>query len=687
MKKKKYYSRKKYNSKKLNIDNNNSTVTKSWASANVEIRLYAIYSFVVFLAIEWIFRGSIGKFFGFMMDYPLAFIVNWILLFLIFAVAIFVSKKKFYLYVSTFILILLVTASRIVNDMRGMPISPYDLYSYKEAFEVSNIFLSFKGIALIVICISLAIGISVIVYKRDKGYIRTRVKRNMFVYIVLMSIFLIVTPQLRSAKILVPIAWNVNISYQHNGFVYSFLSETISSFRRKPKGYSRKTIEEIRKEVDKREKNDKRVLGQNNPDIIVVQLEAFMDPTRIKNVTFNQDPMPNMRKLMKNYTSGHMNVPVTGGGTARTEYEILSGANFDYLNPGEIPYQTFLAENDSISMARTLSKSGYKASAIHNFNMRFYNRDKGYRHLGFGKFIPGESMTNLEHTPLGWPKDSVLTRYIMDELGSKDSKNTKPSFVFTVSTQGHGSYPSSRMAMPYPIKIEKASMNPAFKNQVEYYANQVYEMDKFVGDLVGEINKRKKPTVLVLYGDHLPGLSLFRTYPENEYLYSSIFALVNNYGTRKLDVGKDFQAYQMSSLIMKAAGQKYGPFDLINAYMRNDKDYQKKLELVQYDVLFGKKYFLKDSEVPEANKMTIGNGSLKIKKVENRGGDFYIVGEGFNRNARVYIDGKEVEADFKDDKNIRLYDSFYSGVKKIELRLFDSHRNEIYKSNVYKFKF
>ena len=105
MKKKKYYSRKKYNSKKLNINNNNSTVTKSWASANVEISLYAIYSFVVFLAIEWIFRGSIGKFFGFMMDYPLAFIVNWILLFLIFAVAIFVSKKKFYLYVSTFILI------------------------------------------------------------------------------------------------------------------------------------------------------------------------------------------------------------------------------------------------------------------------------------------------------------------------------------------------------------------------------------------------------------------------------------------------------------------------------------------------------------------------------------------------------------------------------------------------------
>lgn len=687
MKKNRYYKRKNKNRIKFNNNYNNSTVTKSWASANVEVGIYIIYSLLVFFVVEWIFRGSIGGFFGFMLDYPLAFIVNWILIFLMFAVAIFISKKKFYLYMSTFVLILLVTASRIINDMRGMPISPYDIYSYKEALEISNVFLSIKMVLLIIISISVAVGLSVYVYKKDRGDIKTRIKRNMFLYLALASVFAIVVPQLKKADILAPIAWNVNLSYRHNGFVYSFASETMSSFRRKPKGYSKKVIEAIRRDIDDRQKKDGRLIATDKPDIIVVQLEAFMDPTRIKNVSFNKDPMPNMRKLMKNYTSGHMNVPVTGGGTARTEYEILSGANFDYLNPGEIPYQTFLSEKDSVSIARTLSASGYKASAIHNFNMRFYNRDKGYKHLGFTKFVPGESMTNLEHTPLGWPKDSILTRYIMDELSSTDSKNIRPSFVFTVSTQGHGSYPSSRMAMPYPIKLERANMSPAFKNQVEYYANQVYEMDQFVGDLVKQINQRKRKTVLALYGDHLPGLSLLRTYPEDEYLYSSIFVLVNNFGPKKIDVGNDFQAYQMSSLIMKTAGQKYGPFDLVNIYLRDDKDYQDKLKLVQYDILFGKKYFLKEEELPKSNNMRIGNESLKIKKVEKRGGDFYIVGEGFNRNARVYIDGKEVEADFKDDKNIRLYDSFYTGVKNIQLKLFDSYKNEIYRSNNFRFKF
>src|SRR3712207_4744621 len=137
-----------------------------------------------------------------------------------------------------------------------------------------------------------------------------------------------------------------------------FFSDWISSFRKKPKGYSRATIEKIRKDIDYIEKNDKRKRFDTKPDVIVVQLEAFMDPTRIKNVEFDKDPMPNMRKLMKNYTSGYVNVPVTGGGTARTEYEILSGANFDYLNHGEIPYQTFLSEEDSVSMASNMSSMG-----------------------------------------------------------------------------------------------------------------------------------------------------------------------------------------------------------------------------------------------------------------------------------------------------------------------------------------
>ena len=89
---------------------------------------------------------------------------------------------------------------------------------------------------------------------------------------------------------------------------------------------------------------------------------------------------------MKENTSGYMNVPTTGGGTARTEFEMLTGSNFDYLLEGEIPYTSIVKEKPSNSLATTLKKQGFGVQAIHNFKGNFYNRDKGYKNLGFDTY-------------------------------------------------------------------------------------------------------------------------------------------------------------------------------------------------------------------------------------------------------------------------------------------------------------
>lgn len=59
-----------------------------------------------------------------------------------------------------------------------------------------------------------------------------------------------------------------------------------------------------------------------------------------------------------------MNVPTTGGGTARTEFEVISGQNFDNLLSGEIPYTSIVKEKTSNSMATALKNQGFKAHAI-----------------------------------------------------------------------------------------------------------------------------------------------------------------------------------------------------------------------------------------------------------------------------------------------------------------------------------
>ena len=49
-----------------------------------------------------------------------------------------------------------------------------------------------------------------------------------------------------------------------------------------------------------------------------------------------------------------------------------------------------------------------------------------------------------------------------------------------------------------------------------------------------------------------------------------------------------------------------------HAYMKDDENYQKYEELLEYDILFGKSYYLKDNEKPQKNKMKMGLDNVTI---------------------------------------------------------------------------
>lgn len=660
---------------------------------NKELIFNIVYSFFILVIVESICRQSLAKAFYFFADFQIEAIVNYILIFLFFSTTMFFRRRVFFKSLITFILLLLSCISAILMRLRGMPLLPYDVLSFKEAIKISSVFLNIRFEIVVVVLVVVFLIFAIVLFKKESKRNRFIGKRNLIVFLVILTTYVVVVPQLNSAKIISTMAWNPGASFEKNGFVYSFARESVLAFRRKPKGYNEKKIKEIRNRLDKYVKEDKREIlkGDSRPNIIVVQLEAFMDPTRIKGVKFSEDPMPNMRKLMKNYTSGLMNVPVTGGGTARTEYEVLSGANFNYLNQGEIPYQTFLSEKPSISLAMDLERNGYRSVAIHNFYQRFYNRNKGLENLGFDKFIPLDLMTNVEYNPTYWPKDKILTKYIDEQIAGNDipegGKNNKPSFIFTISTQGHSKYPMTKLDMKYPIKLIDCKLASQDQNQIMYYASQVKEMDEFVGKLIDDVNKSKKPTVVVLYGDHLPALDIIRRDQAGVDKYESLFVVANNFGKKKESIPKDFQSNELSTLALKTAGQAYGSLNMIHAYLKNDKNYQEYLKLVQYDILFGKRYFLKNDELPKKKKMEVASKDLKLEKIEQRAGDFFILGEGFNRNTEVYIDGKKVESDYYNDKTIRLYDNFYSGKKEIFLRINDNNGNPIQETKKIKFKF
>ena len=82
-------------------------------------------------------------------------------------------------------------------------------------------------------------------------------------------------------------------------------------------------------------------------------------------------------------------------------------------------------------------------------------------------------------------------------------------YLYNLSVQGHRRLSLRREIIENPkIKVVGGIKDEALKNKYTYYADQVYQMDQFVGDLVSALKKRGEDTVLVMYGDHLPSLEV-----------------------------------------------------------------------------------------------------------------------------------------------------------------------------------
>ena len=102
------------------------------------------------------------------------------------------------------------------------------------------------------------------------------------------------------------------------------------------------------------------------PNILFIQLESFMDPTIINGIEFDTDPIPNFRNLVDNYSSGLLGVSTIGGGTANTEFEIMTGMNLDFFGAGEYPFNTILRTKTCESINYVLKELDYGTHALHN---------------------------------------------------------------------------------------------------------------------------------------------------------------------------------------------------------------------------------------------------------------------------------------------------------------------------------
>ena len=245
---------------------------------------------------------------------------------------------------------------------------------------------------------------------------------------------------------------------------------------------------------------------------------------------------------------------------------MLTGMKLDFFGLGEYPYNAILKQKNAESLAFNLKNHGYKTYAMHNNIGEFYNRNLVYEHLGFDAFLSLEGMEEVEYNKLAWAKDAVYLDAIMERLQATSARD----FIFAVSVQPHGKYPQED---PYG-----------------YYASQLKEVDRFIGDLINLLENHTEPTMLILYGDHLPPLELTVGDLVDEKLYSTEYVIWSNYSMEKED--KDLGTYDLAAEILDRAKITYriGPIASTHLSVMTEEERDEQLHLFQYDMLYGEGY-------------------------------------------------------------------------------------------------
>lgn len=520
----------------------------------------------------------------------------------------------------------------IINQYKmqyqGKPLAPWDYYKINEVksisaglrLEISNIMILTALLVIICIIVNLFWPRIRMVNKRIKYggsivlLLFTGILGSAFTYKTFWN------PDLMA------IQWDQGKYYEENGLINSFLANCRYIVIEKPVDYREETINQICNEIETVISTKSIPQATDRPDIIVIMSEGFWDITDLDGITFEEELLPNLKALKKESLYGYTLVPVFGGGTSNTEWEVLTGFSKNYLPSESTPYQQYI-NGPSFSVASYLKNQGYDTLAMHPHFPENWNRDTAYPYLGFDQFLSLNDFTNpIKERNL--VSDYTVTDKIISEYKKYKSISDRPLFTFAVTVQNHVSYDHNNYTPAEQINFSAPSLSEDVVNDMKDFATGIHHSDDALGQLIDYFRYIDNKVILVFFGDHMTTLgdNTYKIFEETGYISSSStnsdeiyktmltpLLIWSNYDNESKDMGirNSFQimptVFQKYSLKMPAYFellceiQKYSN-GFTNGLVLDQESHvsfslnetQKRLyriqELLQYDIMFGEQY-------------------------------------------------------------------------------------------------
>ena len=305
------------------------------------------------------------------------------------------------------------------------------------------------------------------------------------------------------------------------------------------------------------------------PDIVVLQSESFFDAARLRGLEPAQ-VLPQFRRLAARSRHGDLWVPTFGGGTIRTEFEVLTGLAMRYFPDVQYPYFR-LTTRSLESLASVLGARGYRTIAVHPNVRAFWNRASALASMGFDAFQDVASFPDAARVGY-YTSDDALVEHLLRELDRAE----QPLFLFAISMENHGPYVGYPNADPARIAAEPvpAGVDGEAAAHLQGYLYHLANADRALGRLADALARRPRRSLLLFYGDHLPALPEVydRIAFDDGHAASEQPTPWLLYDTaHDASVREETAAFYLPTLLLEAAGIADGDyFDVLGAVRRAD---------------------------------------------------------------------------------------------------------------------
>lgn len=549
-------------------------------SEKFQIIMLVIYFPISILSIEVLAHLSLFGGLTVLLKNPFAFLLNTVLFASItyFFLSLF-RKQTIVFGLMTIISFLLGLGTKLKIDFRGVGLNILDFLVVSEAGGmINNLSTSFIITASITL-ILLTVLFVYIIGNMPKIMLSSKLRRNGILAFIIVSLFLYFlgpyTVTIKSAGI------KRKLYIQESGSLYYFAAQIKNTTSLKaPSEEEVETV--LRPIVDASPIKEDTI----KPDILIIQSESFTDPTLIGMENFSADPIPYFHSLQKVSNSFGMSVPSFCGGTANTEFEVVTGMSTMFFPSDATVYANYM-NKPTISLGSILRHNGYSSTLIHPFHSTFYNRNSAYKLLGFDEFYGLEHLIGMKSVNIDtryWDSvddymtDSMMYQHVINEL-EKDTSESK--FILAASMQNHTPFVAPEGYENSITYIGDGLTNEVAKRKYNAYLSSLKASDDALKDLISYLSKRKKPTIVLFYGDHYPkvnqngnaykdlGLVTDLISPENDYITHVTPAFIwSNYK----DVGKSDRVIDgslVSAKLLALTGVEVPNYMKINNYLES----------------------------------------------------------------------------------------------------------------------